>query len=49
MATDPAGSHVLQALITTSSDKGRGKILKRLEVRDTYRKQNYFKYYMCKF
>ncbi|XP_031586576.1 nucleolar protein 9 [Oreochromis aureus] len=31
MATDPAGSHVLQALITTSSDKGRGKILKRLE------------------
>uniref|UniRef100_A0A3Q4HM24 Nucleolar protein 9-like n=1 Tax=Neolamprologus brichardi TaxID=32507 RepID=A0A3Q4HM24_NEOBR len=31
MATDPSGSHVLQALITTSSDKGRGKILKRLE------------------
>ncbi|XP_035527299.1 nucleolar protein 9 [Morone saxatilis] len=31
MASDPAGSHVLQALITTSSDKGRGKILKRLE------------------
>ncbi|XP_036941233.1 nucleolar protein 9 [Acanthopagrus latus] len=31
LATDPAGSHVLQALITTSSDKGRGKILKRLE------------------
>lgn len=32
LASDPAGSHVLQALITTSSDKGRGKILKRLEV-----------------
>ncbi|XP_056911695.1 nucleolar protein 9 [Takifugu flavidus] len=31
LATDPAGSHVLQALITSSSDKGRGKILKRLE------------------
>ncbi|XP_070830390.1 nucleolar protein 9 [Chaetodon trifascialis] len=31
LACDPAGSHVLQALITTSSDKGRGKILKRLE------------------
>uniref|UniRef100_H3CIY6 NOP9 nucleolar protein n=1 Tax=Tetraodon nigroviridis TaxID=99883 RepID=H3CIY6_TETNG len=31
LATDPAGSHVLQALITPSSDKGRGKILKRLE------------------
>lgn len=31
MATDSAGSHVLQALITTSSDKGRGKILKRLQ------------------
>ncbi|KAK2821944.1 hypothetical protein Q5P01_022009 [Channa striata] len=31
LAADPAGSHVLQALITTSSDKGRGKILKRLE------------------
>ncbi|KAM9845465.1 nucleolar protein 9 [Aulostomus maculatus] len=31
MASDPSGSHVLQALITSSSDKGRGKILKRLE------------------
>ncbi|XP_071348222.1 nucleolar protein 9 [Trachinotus anak] len=31
LASDPAGSHVLQALITTSSDKGRGKILKRME------------------
>ncbi|XP_020509074.2 nucleolar protein 9 [Labrus bergylta] len=31
MASHPSGSHVLQALITTSSDKGRGKILKRLE------------------
>ncbi|XP_035027232.1 nucleolar protein 9 [Hippoglossus stenolepis] len=31
LASDPAGSHVLQALITTSSDKGRGKILRRLE------------------
>lgn len=33
LASDPAGSHVLQALVTTSSDKGRGKILKRLEVK----------------
>uniref|UniRef100_A0A3P9H020 PUM-HD domain-containing protein n=1 Tax=Oryzias latipes TaxID=8090 RepID=A0A3P9H020_ORYLA len=31
LASHPAGSHVLQALITTSSDKGRGKILRRLE------------------
>ncbi|XP_069567497.1 nucleolar protein 9 isoform X2 [Brachyistius frenatus] len=31
LASHTAGSHVLQALITTSSDKGRGKILKRLE------------------
>ncbi|XP_034742645.1 nucleolar protein 9 [Etheostoma cragini] len=31
LASDPSGSHVLQALITSSSDKGRGKILKRLE------------------
>lgn len=31
LSTDSAGSHVLQALITTCSDKGRGKILKRLE------------------
>ncbi|XP_053739529.1 nucleolar protein 9 isoform X1 [Synchiropus splendidus] len=31
MACHPSGSHVLQALITTASDKGRGKILKRLE------------------
>uniref|UniRef100_A0A3Q2FKH9 NOP9 nucleolar protein n=1 Tax=Cyprinodon variegatus TaxID=28743 RepID=A0A3Q2FKH9_CYPVA len=31
MACNSFGSHVLQALITTSSDKGRGKILKRLE------------------
>ncbi|CAN9503312.1 unnamed protein product [Ophioblennius macclurei] len=31
LASDPAGSHVLQALVTMSSDKGRGKILKRLE------------------
>ncbi|XP_033839045.1 nucleolar protein 9 [Periophthalmus magnuspinnatus] len=31
LATHSVGSHVLQALITTSSDKGRGKILKRLE------------------
>uniref|UniRef100_A0A8C6UAU8 Nucleolar protein 9 n=1 Tax=Neogobius melanostomus TaxID=47308 RepID=A0A8C6UAU8_9GOBI len=31
LAADSVGSHVLQALITTSSDKGRGKILKRLE------------------
>lgn len=32
LASDPAGSHVLQAFIITCSDKGRGKILKRLEV-----------------
>ncbi|RVE61649.1 hypothetical protein OJAV_G00172700 [Oryzias javanicus] len=31
LASHAAGSHVLQALITTASDKGRGKILKRLE------------------
>ncbi|XP_061550153.1 nucleolar protein 9 isoform X2 [Phycodurus eques] len=31
LASHPSGSHVLQALISTSSDKGRGKILKRLE------------------
>ncbi|XP_034038467.1 nucleolar protein 9 [Thalassophryne amazonica] len=31
LACDPSGSHVLQALITTSSDKGRGKILKRMK------------------
>lgn len=36
MASDPSGSHVLQALITMSSDKGRGKILKRLEVQDDH-------------
>lgn len=35
LARDPVGSHVLQALVTTGSDKGRGKILKRLEVRVT--------------
>lgn len=31
LGTDQCGSHVLQVLITTSSDKGRGKILRRLE------------------
>ncbi|XP_077581365.1 nucleolar protein 9 [Stigmatopora nigra] len=31
LACDPFGSHVLQALVTTSSDKGRGKILRRLK------------------
>ncbi|KAG7258624.1 hypothetical protein CRUP_028876 [Coryphaenoides rupestris] len=31
LAADPAGSHVLQALLAVSSDKGRGKILRRLE------------------
>ncbi|KAM3865551.1 nucleolar protein 9 [Diretmus argenteus] len=31
LASHPSGSHVLQALITTASDKGRGKILRRLE------------------
>uniref|UniRef100_A0A8C5B7C1 Nucleolar protein 9 n=1 Tax=Gadus morhua TaxID=8049 RepID=A0A8C5B7C1_GADMO len=31
LSSDPAGSHVMQALITLSSDKGRGKILRRME------------------
>ncbi|XP_046882778.1 nucleolar protein 9 isoform X3 [Hypomesus transpacificus] len=31
LGTNQCGSHVLQVLITTSSDKGRGKILRRLE------------------
>ncbi|KAI1901292.1 hypothetical protein AGOR_G00032810 [Albula goreensis] len=31
LGTDQSGSHVLQALLTSSSDKGRGKILRRLE------------------
>ncbi|KAJ8336525.1 hypothetical protein SKAU_G00377450 [Synaphobranchus kaupii] len=31
LGTDQSGSHVLQALVMSSSDKGRGKILKRLE------------------
>ncbi|KAM6948639.1 nucleolar protein 9 [Aplochiton taeniatus] len=31
LGSDPSGSHVLQALITTASDKGRGKILARLK------------------
>ena len=34
LSSDPAGSHVMQALITLSSDKGRGKILRRMEVGD---------------
>lgn len=47
LATDPAGSHVLQALITSSSDKGRGKILKRLEVwmRNHCKMVRYIKYW----
>ncbi|XP_049603990.1 nucleolar protein 9 [Syngnathus scovelli] len=31
LASDSFGGHVLQALVTTCSDKARGKILKRLE------------------
>ncbi|CAB1317230.1 unnamed protein product [Coregonus sp. 'balchen'] len=31
LGTDQSGSHVLQLLVTSSSDKGRGKILRRLE------------------
>ncbi|KAJ8011751.1 hypothetical protein DPEC_G00061510 [Dallia pectoralis] len=31
LGTDQTGSHVLQLLVTSSSDKGRGKILRRLE------------------
>ncbi|XP_077078267.1 nucleolar protein 9 [Siphateles boraxobius] len=30
-ATDPCGSHALQVLVTLASDKGRGKILKKME------------------
>nr|XP_023660203.1 nucleolar protein 9 [Paramormyrops kingsleyae]XP_023660204.1 nucleolar protein 9 [Paramormyrops kingsleyae]XP_023660205.1 nucleolar protein 9 [Paramormyrops kingsleyae]XP_023660206.1 nucleolar protein 9 [Paramormyrops kingsleyae] len=31
LGTDQSGSHVLQAIMTSASDKGRGKILRRLE------------------
>ncbi|KAK6310974.1 hypothetical protein J4Q44_G00190290 [Coregonus suidteri] len=31
LGTDQSGSHVLQLLVTSYSDKGRGKILRRLE------------------
>ncbi|XP_061111725.1 nucleolar protein 9 [Conger conger] len=31
LGTDQSGSHVLQALVLSASDKGRGKILRRLE------------------
>ncbi|XP_072524435.1 nucleolar protein 9 [Salminus brasiliensis] len=31
LGTDQTGSHALQALITSSSDKGKGKILRKLE------------------
>ncbi|KPP72493.1 nucleolar protein 9-like [Scleropages formosus] len=31
LGTDPSGSHVLQALLISASDKGRGKILRKLE------------------
>ncbi|XP_036374827.1 nucleolar protein 9, partial [Megalops cyprinoides] len=31
LGTDQSGSHVLQALLMSASDKGRGKILRRLE------------------
>ncbi|KAG9278726.1 nucleolar protein 9 [Astyanax mexicanus] len=31
LGTDPSGSHALQALITSASDKGKGKILRKLE------------------
>ncbi|KAJ3595764.1 hypothetical protein NHX12_005067 [Muraenolepis orangiensis] len=31
LGVDPTGSHVMQALLAVSSDKGRGKILRRLE------------------
>uniref|UniRef100_A0A3B3SQ37 Uncharacterized protein n=1 Tax=Paramormyrops kingsleyae TaxID=1676925 RepID=A0A3B3SQ37_9TELE len=34
LGTDQSGSHVLQAIMTSASDKERGKILRRLEVRD---------------
>lgn len=32
LGTEQTGSHALQALITLSSDKGKGKILRKLEV-----------------
>ncbi|KAL0201909.1 hypothetical protein M9458_005096, partial [Cirrhinus mrigala] len=31
LGTDRMGSHALQMLVTTASDKGRGKILRKLE------------------
>ncbi|KAL4657185.1 nucleolar protein 9 [Arapaima gigas] len=31
LGTDQSGSHVLQALLTSASDKGRGKMLRKLE------------------
>ncbi|KAI7809981.1 putative nucleolar protein 9 [Triplophysa rosa] len=31
LGTDSAGSHALQALVTSASDKGRGKFLRKLE------------------
>lgn len=33
LGMEQMGSHALQALITLSSDKGKGKILRKLEVR----------------
>lgn len=33
LGTDSAGSHALQALVTSASDKGRGKFLRKLEVK----------------
>lgn len=40
LGTDQMGSHALQALITSSSDKGKGKMLRKLEVR--YEENNGF-------
>lgn len=33
LGTDPAGSRALQALVTSGSDRGRGKILRKMQVR----------------
>lgn len=33
LGTDPMGSRALQALVTSASDKGRGKILRKMQVK----------------
>lgn len=41
LGTEQTGSHALQALITLSSDKGKGKILRKLEVRQSKKEQGF--------